>query len=41
MHVKTYLDMKYVMKKYQDGDLNLNDSRELEYNIGIENYHKK
>ena len=33
--------MKYVMKKYQDGDLNLNDSTVTEFNRDIETYHKK
>ena len=36
MHIKTYLDMKVVMKKYQNNELNLNDSREIDFEKDIE-----
>ena len=40
MHIKTYLDMKCVMKKYQNDELNLNDSKELYFEKDIEQYRK-
>lgn len=40
MHVKTYLDMKCVMNKYKDNELNLNDSKELDFEKDIEQYRK-
>ena len=40
MHIKTYVDMKCVMKKYQNDELNLNDSRELAFEKDIEQYRK-
>lgn len=39
MHVKTYLDMKCVLTKYQNDELN--DSKDLDFEKDIEEYHKK